>query len=231
MKETLVLLPGMMCDRSLWRHQIEVLSQSYEIRVADFSIGDSISAYADHVLEIVPERFSLAGLSMGGYVAFELLRRVPERITRLALLDTSPFADQPEHAEFRKAIMEHAREQGFEEVMKVLLPKLIHPKRFDDEELVKSVDAMAHRVGLETFLNQQTALLNRQDSFDDLSSIKCPTLIAVGRQDELTPAKLSRKMAAAIPNSSLVEIENCGHLSTMEQPESLTALLSYWMQN
>lgn len=231
MKETLYLLPGLLCDRSLWRHQIETLSQNYKIIVADFSKGDSISDFADTVLEGAPETFSLAGLSMGGYVAFELLRRVPERIKRVALLDTSPFADEPEHAEFRKSVMELAKDHGLGEVMNTLIPRLIHSSRYEDQELVKTVDAMAHRIGVEGFLRQQTALLNRLDSFADLSAIHCPTLVLVGRQDGLTPVKISRDMAKEIPNSSLVEIENCGHLSTMEQPEAVTAVLRYWMQN
>ncbi|WP_135078394.1 alpha/beta fold hydrolase [Terasakiella sp. SH-1] len=231
MKETLFLLPGLLCDRGLWRHQIETLSQDYDIRVADFSHGDSISAFADHILEAAPPRFSVAGLSMGGYVAFELLRRAPDRINRVALLDTSPFADAPEHREFRLSTMEMAKDHGLEEVMNLLLGRLIHPQRYEDEELVKAIDAMAHRVGIDGFLCQQTALLNRPDSFADLKGIDCPVLIVVGRQDGMTPVKVARQMAEEILNSSLVEIENCGHLSTMEQPEAVTALLRYWLQN
>jgi pimeloyl-ACP methyl ester carboxylesterase len=231
MKETLYLLSGLLCDRSLWRHQIETLSQIYDIRVADFSKGDSMEAFADNVLQDAPGRFSIAGLSMGGYVAFELLKRVPERINRLALLDTSPYADQPEHKEFRQSAMALAKDHGLGEVMNAILPKLIHPSRYEDEELVKTIDAMAHRVGVDGFIRQQTALLNRRDSFDGLNAVACPTVVIVGRQDGMTPTKISREMVAEIPNSSLVEIENCGHLSTLEQPEAVTAILRYWMQN
>ncbi|NVJ92593.1 MAG: alpha/beta fold hydrolase [Methylocystaceae bacterium] len=231
MKETIILLSGLLCDRSLWRHQLEYLSQDYDLRVADFSKGDSITAFADSVLEMAPETFSLAGLSMGGYVAFELLRRVPERIHRLALLDTSPYADQLEHSEFRHSLMTMAKDHGLDEVMQTLLPRLIHSSRCEDEELVKTIDAMAHRIGVDSFIDQQTALLNRRDSFADLVSISCPTVVLVGRQDSMTPVKIAKEMANQIPNSSLVEIENCGHLSTMEQPEAVSALLRYWMQN
>ncbi|NVK18391.1 MAG: alpha/beta hydrolase [Methylocystaceae bacterium] len=230
-KETLFLLPGMMCDRSLWRHQIETLSPLYDIRVADFTKGDSIDAFADHVLNEAPDRFSLAGLSMGGYVAFEILRRKPEVVTRLALIDTSPYADLEDHAAFRKGVMDVARDQGMGQVVETLLPRLIHSARIEDQDLIKQVDAMAHRVGEKVFIDQQVALLNRRDSFVDLKNIDCPTSVIVGRQDQLTPLKISQQMADEIPDAKLVEIENCGHLSTMEQPEALSAVLRLWMQS
>jgi len=108
---------------------------------------------------------------------------------------------------------------------------LIHPSRYEDEELVKTIDAMAHRVGVDGFLRQQTALLNRMDYVDMLTTVSCPTLVLVGRQDTMTPPKIARDMAQKLPQAALVEIENCGHLSTMEQPEAVTALLRYWLQN
>lgn len=229
-KETLILLPGMMCDRSLWRHQIESLSTLYDIKVADFSDGDSIEAYTDKVLAEAPEHFSVAGLSMGGYVAFDLLRRVPERVKRLALLDVSPYADTEDHATFRKSIMDTARRQGMGAIMEMLLPRMVHVSRIDDEELVGQVDAMAHRVGEKVFVKQQEALLNRRDCFADLEGITCPTVVIVGRQDQLTPLKLSQQMVEMMPNARLVELENCGHLSSMEQPVAVSAVLRYWMQ-
>lgn len=230
MKETLYLLPGLLCDRALWMAQIESLSDKYGIRVADFTKGQSVEEFAASVLDDAPETFSVAGLSMGGYVAFELLRQVPDRIKRVALIDTSPYADEPEHKEFRHAIMEVAKTQGMEEVVETLLGRLIHPSRFIDKDLVRSIDAMAHRIGVEGFIRQQTALLNRQSSEDLLPEIKCPTLIVVGKQDKLTPPKISRDMAQKITHSKLIEIDNCAHMSTMEQPEALSALLHYWMQ-
>lgn len=229
-KETLYLLPGMMCDRSLWRHQIETLSSLYDVRVADFTNGDSIDHFADQVLKDAPDEFSLAGLSMGGYVAFEILRRKPDAVKRLALIDTSPFADLEDHVVFRKSIMDVARDQGMGQVMETLLPRMIHPSRYEDEPLVTQIDAMAHRVGADVFINQQVALLNRRDSFESLKEITCPTCVIVGRQDQLTPIKLSRQMADEMSNAKLVEVDTCGHLSTMEQPEALSAVLRLWMQ-
>jgi len=231
MKETLYLLPGLLCDRSLWRHQIETLSLDYDVRVPDFSNDDSMSGFAERVLEDAPKEFSVAALSMGAYVALELWEKAADRIKRLAFLDASPYADMPEHAQFREATITLAKDQGVGEVAETVLPKLIHPSRFNDEELVKLIDAMAHRVGVDGFIQQQTALLNRKDYFTSLKNIDCPVLVIVGRQDAMTPPKVSKLIVEEISNSSLVEIENCGHLSSMEQPEAVSALLRYWMQN
>lgn len=230
MKKTVYLLPGLLCDRSLWRHQLEVLSSDYDLRVADFSVGDSMGTYADNILAQAPEKFSVAGLSMGAYVALEIMRKAPERVERLALLDASPYADLQEHREFREGSMAMARERGIGDVIDAVLPRLVHPSRYEDEELVKVIDAMAHRVGVEGFLKQQTALLNRDDYYNDLASVTCPVLVAVGRQDGMTPPRISREIVEAMPSAALVEIENCGHLSTLEQPEAVTALLRYWLQ-
>jgi pimeloyl-ACP methyl ester carboxylesterase len=229
MKETLYLLPGLLCDQSLWFHQIELLSKSYDVRVADFSKGDTIDDFCDEVLKDAPESFSLAGLSMGGYVAFEVLRRSPDRVKRLALIDTSPYADLPEHRLYRQGLMDLAQDKGLDPVMDILIAKLIHPSRHDDENLVRLIDAMANRVGVEGFLRQQTALLNRKDSLSDLSNIKCPTVVIVGKEDILTPASVAKVMADAIPNAHLVEVDNCAHLSTMEQPEIINRILLDWL--
>lgn len=232
MKETVLLLPGLLCDRSLWRHQLEYLGPECNLKVADFTHGDSIESFAESALALVPEGpFSVAGLSMGGYVALEIYKRAPDRVTRLALLDASPYADLPEHADYRRSAMERAKDHGLGEVMDSILGRLIHPSRYEDEELVKTIDAMAHRVGVDGFLRQQTALLNRVDYVDMLTTVSCPALVLVGCQDTMTPTKIARDMAQKLPQAALVEIENCGHLSTMEQPEAVTALLRYWLQN
>lgn len=230
MKKTVYLLPGLLCDRSLWRHQLEVMSADHDLRVADLSAGDSMEVYADNILAHAPEKFSVAGLSMGGYVALEIMRKAPQRVERLALLDASPYADLPEHRDFREGSMKMAKEKGIGEVIDAVLPRLIHPSRYEDEELVKVIDAMAHRVGVDGFLKQQTALLNRDDYYNGLANVDCPTLVAVGKQDGMTPPRISREMVEVLSNAALVEIENCGHLSTLEQPEAVTALLRYWLQ-
>ena len=226
----LLLLPGLLCDEALWRHQTETLADLAEITVADVTQEDQASAMVQRILAGAPEEFALAGLSMGGYLAFEILRQAPDRVKRLALLDTSARADPPEKMKLRQDLIELARTGAFKGVTPRLLPRLIHPARMGDAVLVGSVLAMAERVGREAFLRKERLLMLRPDSRHDLSLIHCPTLVLCGRQDGLTPLADSEEMAEKIPRAKLVVIEDCGHLSTMEQPRAVSAVMRYWLQ-
>ncbi len=226
----LLLLPGLLCDAALWRHQIETLADIADIVVADLTEDDSGSAMAQRVLASAPDEFALAGLSMGGYVAFEILRQAPDRVKRLALLDTTARADLPEKIKVRQDLIELARTGAFKGVTPRLLPRLIHPARMDDAVLVGSVLAMAERVGREAFLRQERMLMLRPDSRHDLRLIHCPTLVLCGRQDGLTALAESAELAEKIPRAKLVVIEDCGHLSTMERPRAVSAVMRYWLQ-
>jgi pimeloyl-ACP methyl ester carboxylesterase len=181
------------------------------------------------ILGAVPERFALAGLSMGGYVALEITRSAPERVARLALLDTSARADTSEQTATRRELIELAQEGRFEEVPHKLLPNIVHPDRLDDERLTSTVFAMADAVGPETFVRQEEAIIGRPDSRGDLPGIVCPTLVLCGREDALTPMHLHEEMATLIPGSWLRVIEKCGHLSALERPEEVTAALREWL--
>jgi pimeloyl-ACP methyl ester carboxylesterase len=229
-KTPLVLLPGLLCDAALWRHQIETLTDVADIAVPDLTIEDQVGSAVRRVLASAPEEFALAGLSMGGYVALEIMRQTPDRVTRLALLDTSPRPDTQEKIKFRQELIDLARIGQFKGVTPRLLPKLIHPERMADAELVESILAMAERVGRDAFLRQQRLIMNRPDSRHDLALIHCPTVVVCGRQDGLTPLADSAEMAEKIPRCKLVVIEDCGHLSTMERPRAVSAVLRYWLQ-
>jgi pimeloyl-ACP methyl ester carboxylesterase len=229
-KTPLVLLPGLLCDAALWRHQIETLADLAEITVADLTQADQAGAAAQRVLASAPDEFALAGLSMGGYIALEIMRQAPDRVARLALLDTSARPDTHEKMKFRQELIDLARSGQFKGVTPRLLPKLIHPERMADADLVGSILAMAERVGRAAFLRQQRLLMNRPDSRHDLALIHCPTVVVCGRQDGLTPLADSEEMAEKIPRGKLVVIEECGHLSTMERPRAVSAVLRYWLQ-
>jgi pimeloyl-ACP methyl ester carboxylesterase len=229
-KPPLVLLPGLLCDAALWRHQVETLADIAEITVADLTIEEQAGAAAQRVIAAAPEEFALAGLSMGGYIAFEILRQAPDRVCRLALLDTSARPDTLEKTKLRQDLIDLARIGEFKGVTPRLLPKLIHPDRLGDAELVDPVLAMAERVGKDAFLRQERLLMNRPDSRHDLRLIHCPTVVLCGRQDALTPLADSVEMAEKIPRAKLVVIEDCGHLSTMERPRAVSAVLRYWLQ-
>lgn len=228
-EQPLALLPGLLCDEALWTPQLEALAGLASCRVIDLTAQDSMAAMAEAVLAAMPERFALAGLSMGGYVAFEVMRRAPGRVTRLALIDTQARPDLPEQAQRRRDLMDLARRGRFEGVTERLLPLFIHPDRLADSDLSEAVMAMTRRVGAEAFLRQQRAILDRPDSRPSLVRISCPTLVLCGRQDALTPVECHTEIAAGIANSRLVVVEDCGHLATMERPEAVNRALRAWL--
>jgi pimeloyl-ACP methyl ester carboxylesterase len=224
----LLLLPGLLCDARLWQDQIADLAGIAECQVADLTLDADLGSMALRALAAAPPRFALAGLSMGGYVALEIQRRAPERVTRLALFDTSARPDTDEQARKRRGLMALTRSGQFKGVTPRLLPSLLHPDHVDGP-LGHAVREMAERVGRDAFLRQQQAILQRPDSRPMLPGIQVPTLVAVGEQDILTPPELAEEMAAAIPGARLARIAQAGHLPTMEQPDMVNALFREWL--
>ncbi len=225
----LALLPGLLCDGRLWAPQIDALADLAEPRVADFITQSSVGEMAESVLAAMPPRFDLAGLSMGGYVALEILRRAPERVLRLALLDTKADPDTEEQTARRRGLIELAERGEFKGVTPRLLPLLIHQARLEDEALTGVVTAMAEAVGKAAFLRQQQAIMTRPDSRPTLVKVTCPTLVLCGREDALTPVDKHTAMAAGIRDARLVVVEGCGHLSTIERPEAVNEALRAWL--
>jgi pimeloyl-ACP methyl ester carboxylesterase len=228
-KTALVLLPGLLCDAALWRGQIDELRDIAAPWVADLTRDDSMNAMARRVLAEAPPRFALAGLSMGGYVAQEIMRQAPERVSRLALLDTSSQADTPDSLERRKGLIALAEMGEFRGVTPRLLPVFLHPSRLTDQPLVEAVTAMAARVGKDAFLRQQRAIMGRIDGRADLAAIRCETLVLCGRQDALTPLAFHEEIAGLVKGARLEIVEDCGHLSTMERPWEVSSLLRQWL--
>ena len=225
----LVLIPGLLCDEQLWRHQCENLSSMVDITIADTLRDETIHSMAARILEDAPDRFALAGLSMGGYVAQEIMRQAPNRVDKLALLDTSARADSEAQIERRKGLIRLTKMGKFKGVTPRLLPLLIHPDFLDDEDITSTIIDMASKVGQEVFVQQQLAILNRADGRGDLADISIDTLIICGRQDELTPVHLMQELADNIHNSNFQIIEDCGHLSPLERPEIVTDLMRMWL--
>jgi pimeloyl-ACP methyl ester carboxylesterase len=225
----LLLLPGLLCDARLWRDQAAALEDIAAPVIADLTQDDSIETMAQRAIAAMPERFALAGLSMGGYVALAVMRAARGRVMRLALLDTSARADTEAQRRRRRAMMGLSRTGRFRGVTPRLLPQLLHPDRLADAALVAEVTAMAGRVGGEAFLRQQQAILSRPDSRADLPGFDLPTLVAVGEADALTPPDLAEEMATMIPGAALRVIEGCGHLPPMEAPGATAALLRHWL--
>jgi pimeloyl-ACP methyl ester carboxylesterase len=224
-----VLVPGLACSPSLYALQMPALWTFGPVTVADHRRADSMDAIARQILAQAPPKFALAGLSMGGYIALAMLRLAPDRVAKLALLDTGSRSDTPEASERRKASIAKVQAGEVEAVMDALWPILVHKNRQGDAELKRIVFEMAKTAGADAFVRQQRAIMTRPDSRPGLPSIRCPTLVLVGEGDQLTPPALSEEMAALIPNSRLVSVPDSGHLSTLEQPEAVTRALVEWM--
>lgn len=222
MYQPVVFLPGLICDARLWRDVIDGLSLSIAPMVADLRLDDTIAAMAERTLAVAPPRFALAGLSMGGYVALEIMRQAPDRVTHLALLDTSARADTEERRDIRRRGIELAGQGKFVGVSRGLLPTLLAPHNLDTP-LAEDVQAMSERVGKDVYVRQQKAIMGRINSVPELGRIACPTLVGVGEVDQLTPPELAEEMAAHIPGAELVRFPQAGHLPTMENPPAVIA--------
>ena len=228
-RPVVLFLPGLLCDARLWRHQLAALAPVADCRVADLTLDDSLEAMAARAMEGLPARFSVAALSMGGYVAFELLRQAPGRVARLCLMGTSARPDTPEAARRRRGLMALVARGGrFRGVTPRLLADLLHPDRTGDAALVREITEMAERLGKAAYLRQQAAILVRPDSRPDLPGIRAPTLVAVGEADVLTPPALAAEIAAGIPGAVLRTVAGAGHLPPLEQPEQINAMLLQW---
>lgn len=230
MKPTLLLLPGLLCDAALWAHQIDALAARYECVVANMTQDDSLSGMASRAIAGMPAQFSVAGLSMGGYCALEIMRQAPERVSRLALLDTSARADPPERVDIRRNLIERVRSGEFETVIAEHFQNFVHPSRLGDTDIMSTISTSAMNVGPDAYMRQQTAIMKRPDSLELLGEIKCPTMVLCGAEDALTPPPLHDEMASEIPSAVLVKIANSGHLPTLEQPDPVNAALSEWME-
>lgn len=225
----LLLLPGLLCDARLWQYQAAALAASAHVSVADLGDEDSIAAMASAVLAEAPaDEFALAGCSLGGYVALEILRQAPQRVLALALLDTSARPDTDENSEARLQSIRLAT-VDFPAVIEGLLPKLLHPAHLDDPSLLEVIRAMANSQGAQVCIDQQRAMIGRVDSRPDLYRIACPTLVLCGSDDAITPPEVHREMADAIAGAQLTIIENCGHLSPLEQPDAVSKELEHWL--
>jgi pimeloyl-ACP methyl ester carboxylesterase len=228
-RTNLVLVPGLLCTGALWAPQIAALADIADCTVANHRRHRTMKGIARSILAAAPERFALAGLSMGGYVAYDILRQAPERVERLALLDTSSRADTPVRTAARRDLVANAEREGVRRAQELLMPALIHPARLSDKPLVDTILQMAVDTGLEAFKRQEAAIIGRPDNRPLLASIRCPTLVLVGERDALTPPELAHEIADGIPGARLEIIPDCGHMSTLEQPEAVNRALRAWL--
>lgn len=228
-RQPLVLLPGLLNTRRVYESQIADLADIADAIVPEPWHHDTIGGMAQATLDVAPERFALCGFSMGGYVAFEILRRAPERVERLALIDTQAVPDTPESTARRRGFIEQSRLGRFHGVQPSLLSTIVHRSRLDDGTVVQPILDMAAEIGADGFCREQTAIIARPDSRPLLVEIDVPTVVIVGRQDQPTPVARAREMAADIANARLAILEECGHMAPLEKPAEVSAALRRWL--
>jgi len=207
------------------------LPAGVETRPTELPAAPHVDEMAEQILAAAPERFLLAGFSLGGYVALAIMARAASRVARLALLSTGPTADAPAASGFREKLIGLAQSGKYDSVPGRLAPAMFHPARKDDPALLDRFVAMSRDCGPDRFVLHQRAALSRPDRSALLPTIAVPTLIAVGRDDQITPPALSEGMARAIPCATLVMFENCGHMAPLEKPAELAGALTTWLQN
>jgi pimeloyl-ACP methyl ester carboxylesterase len=223
----IVLVPGLFCTAQLYADQIGPLWRFGSVTIADHSRDDTMTGIAQRILAAAPPRFALVGLSMGGYVAFEILRQARDRVAKLALIDTTARPDTPEQTKVRNDQIAQAEAGQFAAIVDKALPMLMHDAR--NEGVIAIVKQMASDTGADAFIRQQKAIIGRPDSRPELASIRCSTLVLVGAQDKLIPPDRSEELAKGIAGSKLIYVEACGHLSSLEQPAKVTDALVSWM--
>lgn len=221
----------MMCDASLWRAQEEALGDTHRIHHGDITQDESVGAIASRVLAVAAPSFALAGLSMGGIVALEMWRQAPERIERLALLDTSFRGDPPERRRMRDRQIAEVKQGQLGVILRdELKPRYLASCHRHDSRLLDRALHMGLALGPDVFARQSLALRDRPDSSATLAGISCPTLVLCGEEDSLCTPALHREMAAEIPGALLEIVRDCGHLSTMEQPRAVNDALRAWLR-
>ncbi len=224
-----VLVPGLLCSPRLYAEQLPALWRFGPVNVASHHHDDSLAAIARRFLAAAPPQFALAGLSMGGYLAFEIMRQAGHRVTRLALLNTSARPDTAVQAQLRRDQIAMTQAGQFTEVADILYRRWVRAARRSDLALYRVIRQMADETGPEAFIRQQTAIMNRPDSRADLAAIGCPALVVAGADDDVTIPDYAAEIAGHIPQARLVVIPNCGHLSTLEQPAAVTQALVSWL--
>lgn len=225
-----VLVPGLACSPRIYEPQIPSLWRQGAVLVANHARGGDMAAIARRILAEAPLRFSLAGHSMGGYIVFEMFRQAPERISRLAFLNTSARPEMPELTEKRRLMINEVKQGGYRAVMDRLFANFVHPALARDEHLHRIVLDMADDVGPDAFVWQLEAISGRIDSRPTLAKIKCPTLVLTSDTDSMMPPDASSEIANGIPGAKLVTIQDCGHLTQLEKPQAVTDALLDWLE-
>jgi pimeloyl-ACP methyl ester carboxylesterase len=227
----ILLVPGLVSSPRIYAPVVPALWRFGPVTVANHIRDDNMGAIARRILAEAPPRFALAGHSMGGYIAFEIIRQAPERVAKLALINTQARPDTPEATARRRVQIARAQAGEYRAILDELFPGFVHPSRHGEAALRQLVQDMGDDIGVEAYLRQQTAIMNRVDSRPILAWIKCPTLVLSGDEDNTIPNSLSVEMADGIHGAKLTIIPHCGHLPQPEQPQATAEALAGWLQS
>lgn len=227
----ILLVPGLAGSPRIFAPVVPALWQFGPVMVANHIRDDNMPAIARRILAEAPPRFALAGHSMGGYIAFEIMRQAPERVAKLALINTQAPPDAPDVTDRRRGLMARVQNGEYRTVLDELFPGFVHPSRRGNANLRHLVHDMGADVGPEAFIRQQTAVIGRADSRPTLAAIECPTLVLSGDEDNTISNSRSVEMAEGIRDAKLVIVPHCGHLSPSEQPQATTKAFAEWLQS
>ena len=226
----ILLVPGLVSSPRIYAPVVPALWRFGPVTVANHLRDDNMGAIARRILAEAPPRFALAGHSMGGYIAFEIIRQAPERVAKLALINTQARPDRPETTAHRRVQIARAQAGEYHAILDELFQGFVHPSRRGEAFLHQLVHDMGDDVGVEAFVRQQTAIMSRADSRPTLAWIRCPTLVLTGDEDNTIPNSLSVEMADGIHGAKLTIIPHCGHLPQPEQPQATADALVEWLR-
>lgn len=230
MKTPVVFLPALLCNAGLFIHQIKTMESECDFYVPDLGLDENVSDAAARVLKRAPERFVLGGISMGGYVALEIMRQAPERVRGLILADTNAHADPEAAREKRLKAIETARAKGIEPLIKPTLLDIIAPEHRSNDVTRHILERMAELTGVDKYVNEQKTIMSRPDSTASIGKIDCPVLVVGGEKDALSPPDALDAMTRLIPRAAHVVIKNAAHLPPLENPAAFTAALRAFIE-
>lgn len=228
-KPTLVLVPGLLCDETVWQPVVDMFSGQLPILIGDCSTQDSITQMAKDVLNSVEGDLFVAGHSMGARVAMEIVRQAPDRVKKLLLADTGVHPKNDSEEAKREVMLDLANDHGMRALADKWLPPMVHPDRLGDNKLMGALTQMVERKSAQLHVRQITALLNRPNALSMLGDISCPTLLVTGRQDSWSPVEQHEAMLPHLNNARLVVIEDAGHFAPLEQPEAFVSVVEDWL--
>lgn len=230
-RESVYLVPGLLCDSAVWEHQQTALSAHYDVQIPDLTHQSSIADMADSILRHAPPRFSIAGHSMGARVALAVIAKAPERVERIALLDTGIHPASAEEPAKRQILLDVSAREGMRALADRWLPPMVRDGALDADPILRAdLYAMVERMSTQIHRRQIAALLDRPDAAPQLSAITCPTLIGVGEDDRWSPPTQHEQIAAQIPHARYVVFPGSGHMAPMETPQAVTTALAQWMR-